>query len=173
MKGLPCVFIAMRATGHCILSRLPWATRSFGTTSQHVYLLTSVYHFATGASADGESHGQAGRGAGCGEWPGRGGPRVHEGHRLHQSLQEHERNPRYHFLISNLSRSLTLKAPELCVFADDLHPKWPWTWQLERKWMNPGNTFYFFGGGGIKGDIYQSYLLDYFFFQNCPIFQLN
>lgn len=148
MKGLPCVFIAMRATGHCILSRLPWATRSFGTTSQHVYLLTSVYHFATGASADGESHGQAGRGAGCGEWPGRGGPRVHEGHRLHQSLQEHERNPRYHFLISNLSRSLTLKAPELCVcllMTCTLNDPEPDNWK-ESEWIQ-GTLFIFLVGG--------------------------
>jgi len=35
--------------------------------------------------ADGEARG----GAGGGERPGRGGARVHEGHRLHQPLQEH------------------------------------------------------------------------------------
>lgn len=50
---------------------------------------------ATGASADGESDGQAGGGAGGGERPGRSCQRVHEGHRLHQPLQEHEGNTRY------------------------------------------------------------------------------
>lgn len=46
---------------------------------------------------------------------------------------------------SNLILSFTLKAPMLCIFADD--PKWPWNWQLERKWMTSRNTF-FLGGGG-------------------------
>lgn len=53
----------------------------------------------TGASADGKSDGKAGGGAGGGERPRRGGQGVHEGHRFHQPLQEHERNPWYTLVI--------------------------------------------------------------------------
>lgn len=47
--------------------------------------------------ADGEARGSAGGW----EWPGRGGAWVHEGHRLHQPLQEHAWNSRYLLLIAS------------------------------------------------------------------------
>lgn len=61
----------------------------------HVCTCWRMLFLVTGASAYGKSDGQAGGGVGGGERPGRGGQRVHEGHRLHQPLQEHEGNSGY------------------------------------------------------------------------------